>query len=420
MTTYKKLGFLGLGGLLVAAIVTGGVQGYSTGSETWPSQDVFYYINPTNQDVSNAAAIAAIRQGALEWSAESDASVQLVYGGTTTASSLANDGKNNVFFRDQSNGDTIAYTYRWWNGAGDLLDADIVFYDASHTFFTGSTGCTGGGVYVEDLAAHEFGHVLGLDHSEVSQATMDDWYNACSTWMRSLSSDDVAGIESLYPPTGSTPPPAAPSGLTAVPNADQPDGKVDLQWVDAPDESTFQIERSVDGQTFQFVGQTGQNDTTYTDAAVSSDSPYWYQVRSSNTHGQSSPSNVAFVQTSETPAPDPDPDPDTDPPTAASNPSPGHTQTYVSRDTDLGWLAGANVASYDVYFGQSSSPSLYQAGVTGTSLNLPRLGKNKTYHWRIVAKNSLGQATSSVWWFSTGGGPNSGGPGGGRGRPKRK
>ncbi len=74
-------------------------------------------------------------------------------------------------------------------------------------------------VDLETVAAHEIGHTLGLAHSDDPQALMFPSYSGPH---RSLSQDDIAGIQSIYgvssaqdpapqaPPQGATPPP--PSG----------------------------------------------------------------------------------------------------------------------------------------------------------------------------------------------------------------
>lgn len=52
-----------------------------------------------------------------------------------------------------------------------------------------------GGIDLVTVAAHEFGHALGLGHSAVTGALMAPFYGGP---MRTLHSDDIAGIQSLY------------------------------------------------------------------------------------------------------------------------------------------------------------------------------------------------------------------------------
>ena len=73
-------------------------------------------------------------------------------------------------------------------------------------------------VDLETVAAHEIGHTLGLAHSDDPQALMFPSYSGPH---RSLSLDDIAGIQEIYgassaqdpapqaPPQGATPPPAS-------------------------------------------------------------------------------------------------------------------------------------------------------------------------------------------------------------------
>ena len=108
------------------------------------------------------------------------------------------DGVNAIFFRQESKGSAIASNYTWWDGGNHLVDSDIVFWDYGRVFFTGTSGCTSG-AYIEDVAAHELGHGIGLDHSSIADATMYSGYGSCSQALRTLAADDIAGAKALYP-----------------------------------------------------------------------------------------------------------------------------------------------------------------------------------------------------------------------------
>lgn len=175
-------------------------RAYSTFAK-WPSLNVSFYINPANSDMSQNAAISGV-QGAMEiWNTQAGTPFRFSYAGQVNTTTLANDSKNIVLFRNESNGNAIASTYTW-TSSGKLIDADVVFWDGAFKFFT-SSGCVAG-AYLEDVGAHEMGHAMGLSHSTVAGATMTPGYSGCSTTQRTLESDDIAAARSLYGTSGST------------------------------------------------------------------------------------------------------------------------------------------------------------------------------------------------------------------------
>lgn len=199
--------------LALVGLLAPWLQGYSTTGMKWPGSTVLYYVNPSSVWVSPNAAVSAVQTAAAGWNDQTRASLELVYAGTTTGASLLLNNKNEVFFRNASNGSNIAEVLWWADGSGKLVDADIVFWEEGRKFFAGS-GCYQG-VYIENIAIHELGHILGLRHSSDSSATM--WPSTtgwCDRSWLTLAPDDIAGLESLYPPGsggGGTPTNTTPS-----------------------------------------------------------------------------------------------------------------------------------------------------------------------------------------------------------------
>ncbi len=86
-------------------------------------------------------------------------------------------------------------------------------------------------------------------------------------------------------------------------------------------------------------------------------------------------------------------------PLSFAHTSPADGATVGSTPVALQWQAVADANLYDVYYGSSNPPPLYQIVAT-TSLAVPVT--NGTKYWNVVAKNSCGTTTSSsgVWSFT--------------------
>ena len=292
------------------------LHGWTDVGHRWVgTTSIAYYVNPQSIYVSPNAAISAVQQAASGWNQQTNANIELVYAGTTNGTALTLNSKNEVFFRNGSNGGNVAETYYWWDGSGKLVDADIVFYEGAYHFYVGS-GCSAG-IYVENVAIHEFGHVLGLSHTAVPGATMAPSMSSyCDTTQLTLEADDIAGLESLYPPVSGTPAPSAPASLSVAQNSAAPSTSLELTWADTSNvETGFRIERSTGGG-FTQVGQVGANATSWVNTGLTAGTSYGYRVVAFNGTGASAYSNTATGQTAAAAAPV-----NTAPAVAVSNPS---------------------------------------------------------------------------------------------------
>jgi MYXO-CTERM domain-containing protein len=137
------------------------------------------------------------------------------------------DGENGVFFHDTAwpvelEAGALAQTILHVDGAGRLRDADIHVNGAAFRF---SKDGAPGTQDIRSVLVHEIGHALGLGHSNDARATMN--VSGSGLRWRSLERDDVEGVCTLYPGTGSTGCDAdpCPTGFVCVAGACQRPGE---------------------------------------------------------------------------------------------------------------------------------------------------------------------------------------------------
>jgi len=356
----------------------------------WSESVVPYYVNALNSDVSPEAARSALAAGALTWSSHSDANVTFAYAGDTWGTAVEYNLKNEVLFRNASDeNDAIATTYTW-RVADVILDTDIVFWDGAYRFFAGTDECTDG-FFIEDIAAHEFGHAAGLSHSETEGATMYPRVARCSSELRSLASSDLEEIQARYPAVRA-PRPLPLVGPVATVDPDRPVSSVVLSWTTASlDGSYHVVERSTDGAEFVAVAVVSGERLSYVDRPLAADTTYWYRVRVRRDGVESRPSPPAFVRTLPGPLR----------PDAPSAPTPEVGLTEVGLRPILSWAPSDRATSYDIYLGTSSPAPLYLTDSFATALALPEVTGGTTFYWRVVAKNAAGESSASPWSFTT-------------------
>ena len=97
-----------------------------------------------------------------------------------------------------------------------------------------------------------------------------------------------------------------------------------------------------------------------------------------------------------------------EPPLAATAISPvsGASISQTSTTVNLIWKSedpDNDIVSYDLFFGEAKDPQLYGTDVTETRFNDIPVEAGKTYYWKIVTKDSIGnESTSEVFTFSVG------------------
>ncbi len=161
----------------------------------WPSSTATFFLNPNCNDMSSTCTHSEIDRGAGAW----QPTFTLAIGGTTSMTKVRQDYQNIVFFRKVKGGSTIAVTYTWYNRTtGTIIEFDMMFYDG-WKYFSYDNSCTGtcnGGFYLSVIAAHEFGHAIGLDHNDCIDSIMYPYADYCETGL--VQNADRTCAETIY------------------------------------------------------------------------------------------------------------------------------------------------------------------------------------------------------------------------------
>ena len=168
---------------------------------TWPSAIHWRYNHanaPSQFSTNKAMAIQQIITASAKWTAV--CGIEIVYDGETTTPPNGLVGsqpdRENVVGWQTLSGSSAAITYSWYQpGFGDrtIIDSDILM---SPRYVTSSA-------QIARTVSHEWGHAIGLSHSNVDSALMSGPPDSTYSNLPDLTPDDVHGCRCLYgPPAG--------------------------------------------------------------------------------------------------------------------------------------------------------------------------------------------------------------------------
>jgi len=215
------------GRLLLLAVVLAAtavpVHGYShfgTGVGTtrlhWVTMPIRWFATDRSvPGVSSTEFRTALERAFKTWEDVPTASIQFVFGGTTSLEPDQDDGLSVLGFQSHPEMDRVlaATSFDFNDDTGELLEADIFF----NSFFEWSTAVGGDAARfdVESVAVHEVGHFLGLGHSAIGETELRPEggrrvlgsaavmfpisMGRGAIGDRVLQPDDIAGVSDLYP-----------------------------------------------------------------------------------------------------------------------------------------------------------------------------------------------------------------------------
>lgn len=199
-----KMASLLLMTLIAATLLASDASAYCLTGVRWPSTGNVYY-NPngkvtTGQCISSSQMDSAVTGGISPWRAIS-------YKGTTTKTANKRDGQNTVGWANlggQTLGITnyISYDRQRTVSCGGNLFANL--YEADVRLTTAYRWTSGGGqcpcaagsaIYLNGVSEHEFGHVIGLCHTNNPSSLMYPSFGTCEN--KSSGGDENSGENAL-------------------------------------------------------------------------------------------------------------------------------------------------------------------------------------------------------------------------------
>jgi hypothetical protein len=183
-------------------------------SVSWAERRIDYFVSDLGvQGVGVDAFEAALQRATASWEAAPGSVITFRYVGRTAARPLELDGRNTIGFLSRADLEgVLGVTSTIIDISGEVLEADM-FLNASYDWSVAAAG-EEGRFDVESVALHEFGHVLGLNHSALgyfevtegqarlaaAEAVMFPYaFEPGNIAARQLRADDIAGVAEIYP-----------------------------------------------------------------------------------------------------------------------------------------------------------------------------------------------------------------------------
>jgi hypothetical protein len=164
--------------------------------------------------LTQAEARTGVSNGFQHWEDVPTASITFQVEAETSTEGFVYDSRNTMTFNDPNGelgGGALAAAMPYYNTAQTMQTNGVTFYritDADIVFnnnvnFGTNAEAGAGGCFnlfdIEGVATHEQGHVLGLDHSPVFDATMYYAIGPCDATKVTLEESDVNGVTFIYP-----------------------------------------------------------------------------------------------------------------------------------------------------------------------------------------------------------------------------
>ena len=184
--------------LLLNTALAWEVQTTDSGAEYhWPEMPLDYvWVNDAAPSLQNLDA--TVDQAFETWTWVEDADIEVLGHDRSASGEVALDEDHVVFFETDwpIGNEALAVATTWADEEGRVVSFDIRI-NASIPW---STSGHDERFDLQAAMTHEVGHVLGLEHSSVGDATMFAAHDVGESWRQDLHQDDQEAVQYLYGP----------------------------------------------------------------------------------------------------------------------------------------------------------------------------------------------------------------------------
>ena len=159
----------------------------------WRKNRLTYFIEKRVSQLDAPTVDAQIRAAFDDWEKVCD--IKFTISPSRTEADLIISVGNGAADNFDGPGSTLAWAFLPNGSDGQLL----MRFDAAENWTV-----SGNGIRFRNVACHEFGHMIGLEHSRVQSALMAPYYSASIAAPQA--NDDIPRVQALYGPPVATPP----------------------------------------------------------------------------------------------------------------------------------------------------------------------------------------------------------------------
>ncbi|MCX6349776.1 MAG: matrixin family metalloprotease [Candidatus Aureabacteria bacterium] len=164
-----------------------------------PASAIFYVVNPAGPG-SDPAVLSALDEAFQSWRRSSGGNLAFVFSGQRDEARAERDGVNTLLWVNREweyGSDVVAMSTVWYaDRRGTIEEADIEFNARDYRW---SLDGRNGSLRLPEIAIHEIGHLLGVDHSFNPGSVMHDSVSPGRPVKTAFSRDDVEAVSFLYP-----------------------------------------------------------------------------------------------------------------------------------------------------------------------------------------------------------------------------